>query len=100
MRRVRPGPHLVVIANDPRLGAASLVKLERIAARYFKATGRRLTITGGRRSSERQAELMREKLAHGEDLNKLYDAVPAAEIKAAYVDGVARKLSKKRLIRA
>lgn len=101
VRRVRSGPHIEVVARDLRLTDIARERLERIAARYHKATGRRLVVTGGTRTPQRQAELMLEKLAHREDIVALYENKQAAtEVKNAYTDGKARGLRKKGLIRA
>jgi hypothetical protein len=97
---VRTGPDIDVQTGNLRLTDASKGRLLRIAERYHKATRRRLVITGGTRTPERQAELMLEKLEHGDDLLALYDKGPALEIRGAYREGKARHLAKKRLVRA
>lgn len=101
VKKVRSGPHLEVVARDLRLDDTSRERLERIAQRYFDATRRRLVVTGGSRTSERQAELMLEKLAHGEDIVALYENKAAAtEIRAVYRDSAGVRQPKKQLIRA
>jgi hypothetical protein len=101
LRRVRSGRHVEVLARDLRLVDTSRERLERIAERYFRATRRRLVVTGGTRTPLRQAELMFEKLRHGEDLLALYENKQAAtEIRDAYRDGLQRGAPRKAQIRA
>lgn len=98
--RVRSGAHIEVVARDLRLTEVARERLERIAARYHKATRRRLVITGGTRTPHRQAELMFQKLAHGEDIVALYENKQAAtEVKNAHKEGVAKGLPRKGLIK-
>jgi hypothetical protein len=100
-RKVKAGPHLEIHARDMRLDDVARERLERIAARYFKATRRKLVLTGGTRTPERQAELMHAKLVKGEDIVALYENKPAAtEVLAEYREGVAKGLSKKAMIQA
>lgn len=99
-RPVRGNHHLQVLARDLRLGDAQAGRLARIADRYFEATRKRLVVTGGSRPPERQAELMHEKMAHGDDIRALYENQAAAgEILAVYREGVAQRLPRKRLVR-
>jgi hypothetical protein len=98
--RVRSSPHLEVEASNLMLTAVARDRLERIAERYLKATNRRLVVTGGTRTPQRQAELMVEKLQHGEDILALYDHEPALEVRAAYREGVAKHQGKPKLVRA
>ena len=100
VRRVHSGPHIDVQATNLTLTGEASVRLERIAERYFKATHHRLVITGGTRTPTRQAELMLEKLQHGEDLLTLYDKAPALEVRDAYREGVAKHHRKPQLVRA
>jgi hypothetical protein len=101
VRKIRSGPHLEVVARDLRLDDTSSERLERIAQRYFEATRRRLVITGGTRTPERQAELMLEKLAHGDDLVALYENKAAVtEIRNLYRDSAGARQPKKQLVRA
>ncbi|MFT3772264.1 MAG: hypothetical protein QM820_43230 [Minicystis sp.] len=101
LRRVRGGMYLEIKARDLRLREADEEKLRRIAARYFKATRRRLVVTGGTRTPERQAVLMIGKLRHGDDIVALYEHRAAAtEIQSAYRDATARGLPKKRVQKA
>jgi hypothetical protein len=101
VRKVGSGPHLEVVARDLRLDATSSERLARIAQRYFEATRRRLVITGGTRTPERQAELMLEKLAHGDDLVALYENKAAVtEIRNLYRDSAGARQPRKQIIRA
>jgi hypothetical protein len=101
VRKVQSGPHLEVVARDLRLDDTSSERLARIARRYFEATRRRLVVTGGTRTPERQAELMLEKLAHGDDLVALYENKAAVtEIRNIYRESAGARQPKKQLIRA
>ncbi len=101
VRKVRSGPHLEVVARDLRLDDTASERLERIAQRYFAATRRRLVVTGGTRTPERQAELMLEKLAHGDDLVALYENKAAVtEIRNIYRDSAGTRQPKKQIVRA
>jgi hypothetical protein len=83
--RVRGGLHVEVLARDLRLSDVRAARLEAIATRYFEATKRRLVITGGTRSADRQARLILAKLDHGDDVEKLYENKHAiGEILANY----------------
>jgi hypothetical protein len=97
-RLVRTGPDLDVQTGNLRLTEAARGRLERIAARFHKVTKRRLVITGGSRTPTRQAELMHEKLDHGDNLLALYEKALATEIQAAYRDGVKRHFTKPKQI--
>lgn len=99
-RLVRTGPDLDVQTGNLRLTDAARGRLERIAARFHKVTKRRLVITGGSRTPTRQAELMHEKLEHGDNLLALYEKALATEIQAAYREGVKRHFTKPRQIAA
>ncbi len=99
LHRIRGGAHIEVHARDLRLADTQRDRLMRIAERYFKVTKRKLVITGGSRSAQRQAELMIAKLKKGEDFAKLYENRGAAvEISKLYKEGVAKRLSEKALI--
>ncbi|APR83358.1 Hypothetical protein A7982_08707 [Minicystis rosea] len=101
LRRVRGGMHLEVKARDLRLRDTDEERLRRIAARYFKATRKRLVVTGGTRTPERQATLMIAKLRHGDDIMALYENKAAAtEIKNAYraVSGKPQKQVQKAIV--
>lgn len=101
VRPMRSGRNLDVVAKDLRLGKAARERLARIAERYARATGKKLVVTGGTRTPARQAKLMIDKLRHGEDIVALYENKAAAKaIRDAYVDGHAKKLSDKALVRA
>lgn len=100
-RKLRAGSHMELRARDVRLSEEGIAKLERIAARYHKATRRHLVVTGGTRTPGRQAELMLEKLAHGDDILKVYENKQAAtEIRDAYRAAVAAAMPKKKIVRA
>ncbi len=100
-KKIRSGRTIEVAARDLRLTDEAKGRLLRIAARYYEATHKKLVITGGTRTPTRQAELMLQKLKHGEDIVKLYENRRAAsEIRDAYLTGVAEKWSKKRIVRA
>ena len=49
LRKVQAGPHIEIHARDMRLDDVARERLARIAARYFKATHRKLVLTGGTR---------------------------------------------------
>ncbi len=101
LRGPRHGRDIDVRARDMRLRESSMDRLEHIAERYRKATGARLVVTGGVRTPRRQARLMVEKLAAGEDIISLYaDDASATEIRDVYVAGVVRKDKKPALERA
>lgn len=101
VKKIHSGLHLEVVARDLRLDDTSRERLERIAQRYFEATRRRLVVTGGTRTAERQAELMLEKLAHGEDIVALYENKAAVtEIRNVYRDKASVRQPKKQLIHA
>ncbi|MEI7894003.1 MAG: hypothetical protein WCI05_12995 [Myxococcales bacterium] len=101
MRRLCTGAHVEVRARALRLTGSGVERLERIAARYHKATRRRLVVTGGTRTPERQADLMVEKLAHGDDLVALYENRQAVvEVRDAYRDATSKGLSRKRVVHA
>jgi hypothetical protein len=97
-RLVRTGDDLDVQTGNLRLTEAARGRLERIAARFHKVTKRRLVITGGSRTPTRQAELMHEKLDHGDNLLALYEKGLATEIQAAYREGVKRHFTKPKQI--
>ncbi len=101
LRKVPAGPHIEIHARDMRLDDVARERLGRIATRYFKATRRKLVLTGGTRTPGRQAELMFDKLAHGEDIVALYENKPAAtEVRDAYREAVGKGLKKAALIKA
>lgn len=101
LRKVRGNMYMEVLARDLRLTETNEKRLKRIAARYYKATKKRLVVTGGKRPPARQAQLMYAKLAHGEDLLALYEHKGAAtEVRSAYREAVARGLKRKATIRA
>jgi hypothetical protein len=84
-RRYNALPNVEVRARDLRLTDEARERLVRIAERYAKTTGQRLVVTGGTRSARRQAQLMIEKLEHGDDMVGLYEQKEAArEVEAAY----------------
>ncbi|MCU0658819.1 MAG: hypothetical protein MUF64_27235 [Polyangiaceae bacterium] len=84
-RRYNALPNVEVRARDLRLTDEAKGRLVRIAERYARATGQRLVVTGGTRSARRQAQLMIEKLEHGDDMVGLYEQKDAArEVEAAY----------------
>lgn len=88
-------PQMEIHARDLRLTDDAKAKLLRIAERFHHATGERLVITGGWRSARRQAQLMIEKLEHGDDMVALYELKDAArEVETAYRD--AKKHAKPR----
>lgn len=97
-RLVRTGDDLDVQTGNLRLTDAARGRLERIAARFHKVTKRRLVITGGSRTPTRQAELMHEKLDHGDNLLALYEKALATEIQSAYREGMKRHFAKPRQI--
>lgn len=101
LRHVRRGARIEVRARDLRLDGEAMDRLERIAARYYERTRRRLVVTGGTRQPQLQARLMYDKLAHGDDLLKLYENQAAAlEIRAVYRSGVAHRVPKSVLVKS
>lgn len=101
LRKVKGTMHMEVLARDLRLTDANAKRLERIATRYFKATKSRLVVTGGSRTPVRQAQLMYDKLVHGDDIVALYENKGAAtEVRNAYRDAAAKRLKRKATIRA
>lgn len=101
LHKVKSSAHFEVVAHDLRLSDARAARLEHIAARYFEATHRKITITGGTRSASTQAKLMIEKLEHGDDLRALYpDHAALGEIVAAYKEKKTHKASKTAIERA
>lgn len=101
LRPVKGTMHMEILARDLRLTDANAQRIERIAARYYKATRNRLVVTGGSRTPARQAQLMYDKLVHGDDIVKVYENKAAAvEIRNAYRDAVAKRLKRKATIRA
>ncbi|HRI65156.1 MAG TPA: hypothetical protein PK156_12995 [Polyangium sp.] len=101
LRKVKGTMHMEIKARDLRLTDANAKRLERIASRYYKATRKRLVITGGSRTPIRQAQLMYDKLVHGDDIVALYENKAAAtEVRNAYRDAVAKRAKRKATIRA
>lgn len=101
LRKVKGTMHMEILARDLRLTEANTKRLERIASRYYKATKKRLVVTGGSRTPVRQAQLMYDKLVHGDDIVALYENKAAAtEVRNAYRDAVAKRLKRKATIRA
>lgn len=101
LRHARRGARIEIRARDLRLDGEAMDRLERIAARYYERTRRSLVVTGGMRPPQLQARLMYEKLAHGDDLLKLYENQAAVlEIRAVYRSGVARRVPKSILIKS
>jgi hypothetical protein len=101
LRKVKGTMHMEILARDLRLTEANSKRLERIAARYYKATKKRLVVTGGSRTPVRQAQLMYDKLVHGDDIVSVYENKAAAtEVRNAYREAVAKRLKRKATIRA
>lgn len=101
LRHARRGARIEIRARDLRLDGEAMDRLERIAARYYERTRHRLVVTGGMRPPQLQARLMYEKLAHGDDLLKLYENQAAVlEIRAVYRSGVARRVPKSVLVKS
>ena len=101
LRKVKGTMHMEILARDLRLTEANTKRLERIASRYFKATKSRLVVTGGSRTPVRQAQLMYDKLVHGDDIVSLYENKGAAtEVRNAYREAVAKRLKRKATIKA
>lgn len=101
LRKVKGNMHMEILARDLRLTESNTKRLERIAARYYKATKKRLVVTGGMRPPARQAQLMYDKLVHGDDIVNLYENKAAAtEVRNAYQDAVAKRLKRKATVRA
>lgn len=76
-------------------------RLERIASRYFRATGRRVVVTSGTRGPHGQAAAMFGKLARGSNLVRLYRNRRAARaIQNAYRSGRRLKRSRAEIVGA
>jgi len=100
VRKVAGNMHMEVLARDLRLTDANADKLKHIAARYWKATHKRLVVTGGTRTPQRQAQLVYDKLKHGDDIIALYENKAAAtELRNAYRDAVAKGTKRKGTIK-
>lgn len=98
-RKVKNTSHLQVIAKDLKFNEARTQKLTRIADRYFEATHKRLVVTGGTRTPEKQAQLMVAKFLHGDAVERLYEnRVAFKEIKKAYES--TRTTSRAKLVKA
>ncbi len=70
---------------DVSLSTRVVDKLNAIASAYQKRTGKSFVVTSGTRAPTRQAELIYDKLARGEDLSRLYkDKAAIAELKRIY----------------
>lgn len=94
-------PGMDVHARDLRLTEAGKSRLVRIAERFHEATGKRLVVTGGWRSRRRQAQLMIQKLEHGDDMVGLYENKEAAkEIEEAFRRAKADRKKKKEILDA
>jgi len=101
LHKVKGTMHMEILARDLRLTESNTKRLERIATRYYKATRKRLVVTGGSRTPVRQAQLMYDKLVHGDDIVALYENKAAAtEVRNAYQNAVAKRLKRKATIRA
>lgn len=101
VRKYASNRDMQVVAKSLRLTRSAGDKLLLIAAAYHEQTGRKLVITGGDRSAERQAELMYKKLENGEDLLEIYardDLV--REIMDAYDAAKSEERSKKGIVSA
>ncbi|AKT39460.1 hypothetical protein [Chondromyces crocatus] len=100
VRPIAGNTHMEVLARDLRLTDANAERLKRIAAAYFKATRKRLVVTGGTRPPQRQAELMYDKLKRGDDIVSLYENKQAVtEVRNAYRTGAAQALPRKTVVR-
>jgi hypothetical protein len=98
-RKVKSTSHLHVIAKDLKFNEARTQKLKRIADRYFEATHKRLVVTGGTRTPDKQAQLMVAKFLHGDAVERLYEnRVAFKEIKKAFES--ARTTSRTKLVKA
>lgn len=101
LHKVKGTMHMEILARDLRLTEANNKRLERIASRYYKATKKRLVVTGGSRTPARQAQLMYDKLVHGDDIVSIYENKAAAtEVRNAYRDASAKRLKRKATVRA
>ncbi|MDC3954192.1 hypothetical protein [Polyangium jinanense] len=101
LQKVAGTNHMEVLARDLRLTDTNAKRLERIAARYHKATKKRLVVTGGTRTPQRQAQLMYDKLKRGDDVVALYENKAAAtEVQRAYREAASRGEKRKGTIRA
>ncbi|MDI1445435.1 hypothetical protein [Polyangium sp. 6x1] len=101
LQKVAGTNHMEVLARDLRLTDTNAKRLDRIATRYHKATKKRLVVTGGTRTPQRQAQLMFDKLKRGDDVVALYENKAAAtEVRNAYRDAAGRGEKRKGTIRA
>ena len=74
-------------------------RLQRIAGRTFRDTGRTIVITSGVRDAQGQAAAMYGKLVRGSDIRRVYhDKKAAADIRSAFLSGRRQKLGRDRII--
>ncbi len=73
-------------------------RLEAVARALFRATGRRLLVTSGTRSAERQAAAMYVKARLGSNLRRVYRSDLAAPIVRAYRRGRKNKATKAEIV--
>lgn len=101
LHKVAGNMHMEVLARDLRLTDTNEERLKRIAARYYKATKKRLVVTGGTRPPQRQAQLVYDKLKHGDDIIAIYENKAAAlELRNVYREAAAKGLGRKATIKA
>ena len=74
------------------------LKVKKIADKYYLLAKKNIMVTSGTRSSQSQAEAMYGKLAGGDKLTVYTNKVAAKEIRKAYEDGVAAKMTKPSII--
>ena len=97
---LRSNRYLRIRARRLELTPRAQQRLLRIAKRYYTATKRKLVITGGTRSALRQAQLMYGKLRAGENIQRLYSAIPVRQIIKAYKNGKKKKHARRRIVRS
>jgi hypothetical protein len=100
-RKVKSTSHLTVIAKDLKFNEARTQQLLRIADRYYLATKKRLVVTGGTRTPDKQAQLMVAKFLHGDAVERLYENRTAfKEIKKAFEAARSETKSRNKLAKA
>lgn len=87
--------------RDVALSAKVEEKLNAIAARYQKKTGKTFVVTSGIRDPDSQAELIYQKLVLGDDLLKLYkDKTAVKELVDTFEDGQRKRKSRTTIVTA
>lgn len=81
------------------LSLAVKSKVKKLADEYHAKAKKKIQVTSGTRTPERQAEAMYNKLKGGDKLTAYKDQVSAMEIKKAYDDGQKAKKGKSAIVK-